>query len=215
MKNRKCIIMVGPPGAGKGTQAKVLSNTLGIPHISTGDILRNEIHNKTDIGKTVEKLIEKGELVSDELILSLLRKRVSSEDCEHGYILDGIPRTVNQLQKMMEFNIGINYALILELSSDSIKKRISGRRVHLASGRVYNIYYSPPKVKDLDDETGELLTHRKDDQLSVVENRIDVYNSQTKPIISNLENLKDINIIKIDAEQNLKEITKELLDKLN
>ena len=215
MNIRKCIIMVGPPGSGKGTQSKILSKELKIPHISTGDILRKEIQLKTNIGNEVDKLISQGELVSDNIIFELLSKRIDNKDCEGGYILDGIPRTINQLNKMTEIDICINYAIVLELDEEIIRKRINGRRVHIKSGRVYNLYFSPPKVEEIDDITGEELIHRSDDQLEVINKRISIYNNQTKPLLSNLEMLKNTKIIKINSERKLETITNELLSKIN
>ena len=178
----KRLILLGPPGAGKGTQADLLCKELNIPKISTGDMLREAIANQTDLGKEVSSILDSGALVSDQIIGSLLEERLSNDDCANGYLLDGVPRTLGQasiLEKM-----GIEFTNIIEIKVDDevIVNRMSGRRVHPQSGRNYHIDFNPPKKEGIDDLTNEPLIQREDDKPETVLKRLDVYHEETKPL---------------------------------
>ena len=183
------LILLGPPGAGKGTQAKFVTEYLKIPQISTGDILRAEVKDRTDLGIKVQKIMDSGGLVSDELIVSIVKNRLQKDDCTNGFLLDGFPRTIPQAKALLEAKIAIDIVIELSVSDDEIVKRLSGRRVHEASGRIYHIQNNPPKHPDLDDQTGEKLVQRPDDLESTVRKRLAVYRSQTKPLVDFYSNL--------------------------
>ena len=181
------IILIGPPGAGKGTQAKFITENNNIPQISTGDMLRYNVSNKTILGMNAVKFMDTGELVPDNIILDMMKDRMQKDDCKNGFILDGFPRTTIQAegltQLLNELNIKIDYILVLSINDDIIVERMSGRRLHPESGRVYHIKYNPPKKIGFDDITNEKLIIRDDDQESTVRKRLEVYHEQTKPII--------------------------------
>ena len=196
------LILLGPPGAGKGTQAKFVTEYLKIPQISTGDILRAEVKDRTDLGIKVQKIMDSGGLVSDELIVSIVKNRLQKDDCTNGFLLDGFPRTIPQAKALLEAKIAIDIVIELSVSDDEIVKRLSGRRVHEASGRIYHIQNNPPKHPDLDDQTGEKLVQRPDDLESTVRKRLAVYRSQTKPLVdfySNLSTSKSVHFESIDG----------------
>ncbi len=176
------LIFLGPPGAGKGTMAKRLSEELSIPHISTGDIIRGAIRNETDLGKKVKTIVETGGLVPDDLTIALVEKRLAEDDAKEGYILDGFPRTITQADTLSDFQT-INMVVNFELKDDKIIQRLLGRRIHKASGRTYNILFNPPKVEGRDDETGEELVIRPDDEKEAITRRLDIYRRQTEPLI--------------------------------
>ena len=183
------LILLGPPGAGKGTQAKFVTEYLKIPQISTGDILRAEVKDHTDLGIKVQEIMDSGGLVSDELIVSIVKNRLQKDDCTNGFLLDGFPRTIPQAKALLEAKIAIDIVIELSVSDDEIVKRLSGRRVHEASGRIYHIQNNPPKHPDLDDQTGEKLVQRPDDLESTVRKRLAIYRSQTKPLVDFYSNL--------------------------
>ena len=196
------LILLGPPGAGKGTQAKFVTEYLKIPQISTGDILRAEVKDRTDLGIKVQKIMDSGGLVSDELIVSIVKNRLQKDDCTNGFLLDGFPRTIPQAKALLEAKIAIDIVIELSVSDDEIVKRLSGRRVHEASGRIYHIQNNPPKHPDLDDQTGEKLVQRPDDLESTVRKRLAVYRSQTKPLVdfySNLSKSDSVHFESIDG----------------
>ena len=210
------ILLLGPPGGGKGTQSKLLVEKLNIPQISTGDILREHVKKQTDLGKKASNFMEKGELVPDKLILQMMGKRLLENDCLKGYILDGFPRTIPQAigldDLLIDLNQKLNKVIVLEVRDNDIVERMGGRRVHLASGRVYHIKFNPPKIEGMDDITKEKLTIRKDDQKDTVLKRLDIYHSTTKPlidfyskrnIVSNIDGSKDINAINENIIRNL------------
>ncbi len=201
-------MLLGPPGGGKGTQAKYIEETYNIPQISTGDILRENVKANTALGVDAKKYMDKGELVPDTVIINMMEERLSNDDCSSGYILDGFPRTIpqaNGLAKLLdEINQNLDIVISLELEDDIIVKRMAGRRVHPESGRVYHIEYNPPKIKDKDNLTGEDLIIRKDDQEHTVRNRLDVYREQTQPLIKFYD---DLNILKaVNANGSIAEI---------
>ena len=193
------LILLGPPGAGKGTQAKFVTEYLKIPQISTGDLLRAEVKDRTELGIKVQKIMDSGGLVSDELIVSIVKNRLQKDDCTNGFLLDGFPRTIPQAKALLEAKIAIDIVIELSVSDDEIVKRLSGRRVHEASGRIYHIQNNPPKHPDLDDQTGEKLVQRPDDLESTVRKRLAVYRSQTKPLVDFYSNLSKSNGVHFES----------------
>ncbi len=177
------IILLGAPGAGKGTQAQFLTGQYNIPQISTGDMLRAAVKAGTSLGLEAKKVMDSGGLVSDDLIIGLVKERVANDDCENGYLLDGFPRTIPQADAMKENNIDVDYVVEIDVDDNEIVQRMAGRRAHLASGRTYHIQYNPPKVDGKDDLTGEDLVQREDDKEETVKQRLEVYHSQTKPLV--------------------------------
>lgn len=177
------IILLGPPGAGKGTQANLVVQMLGIPKISTGDMFRQAIADQTALGKQVEEIMRTGELVSDEIVVAMVKERLSQNDCAHGFLLDGFPRTLAQAEALSQAGIQIDLVITLEVPHEEIIHRISGRRVHPASGRVYHAEFHPPKQPGMDDETGEPLIQRKDDEEDTVRERLRIYDERTAPMV--------------------------------
>ncbi len=210
-------MLIGPPGGGKGTQAKFIEESLSIPQISTGDMLRENVKNDTPLGKEAKEFMNNGELVPDNVILNMMKKRLLEDDCANGYILDGFPRTIPQAEGLTSLLSDIDQELdlvvLLDLKDDIIVQRMGGRRVHPDSGRVYHIEYNPPKVDNKDDITGEDLIIRPDDQEDTVRKRLDVYHEQTAPLISYYNEKSILN--KINAEGNIETIktrVKEVID---
>ena len=177
------IILLGAPGAGKGTQAKFISDHLNIPQISTGDMLRASVSKGTELGLKAKVLMEKGELVPDDLILHLVKDRISEKDCANGFLFDGFPRTLDQANALKEKGIKIDCVIEIMVDDDEIIQRMSGRRVHSASGRTYHIKHNPPKQENIDDETGEPLIQRPDDNEETVRKRLAIYHEQTSPLV--------------------------------
>jgi adenylate kinase len=177
-------ILLGAPGAGKGTQAQFLTKKFGIPQISTGDMLRAAIKAGTDLGKQAKQAIDAGQLVTDEIIIGMVKERIAQEDCANGFLLDGFPRTVPQADAVAEAGVEIDAVIEIDVPDSEIVSRMSGRRAHLASGRTYHLVYNPPKVEGKDDATGEDLVQRGDDMPDVVKDRLDVYHNQTAPLIN-------------------------------
>ena len=177
------IILLGAQGAGKGTQAKFISDHLNIPQISTGDMLRASVSKGTELGLKAKVLMEKGELVPDDLILDLVKDRISEKDCANGFLFDGFPRTLDQANALKDKGIKIDCVIEIMVGDDEIIQRMSGRRVHTASGRTYHIKYNPPKQENIDDETGEPLIQRPDDNEETVRKRLAIYHDQTSPLV--------------------------------
>lgn len=177
------LILIGPPGAGKGTQAKFICEHFGIPQISTGDMLRAAVKAGTPLGLAAKAVMEKGQLVSDEIILGLVKERLEAPDCKNGALFDGFPRTIPQAQALADAGIPIDFVLEISVPDSEIVERMSGRRVHPASGRAYHIKYNPPKVEGKDDVTGEDLVQRDDDREEVVLKRLEVYHNQTEALV--------------------------------
>ncbi len=177
------IILLGAPGAGKGTQAQFIQEKFGIPQISTGDMLRAAIKAGTELGKQAKAVIDAGQLVSDDIILGLIKERIAQADCEKGFLLDGFPRTIPQADGLKEMGIAVDYVIEFDVADDVIVERMAGRRAHLASGRTYHLVYNPPKVDGKDDITGEDLVIRDDDKEETVRARLNVYHNQTAPLI--------------------------------
>ena len=177
------IILLGAPGAGKGTQAQFLMNKYGIPQISTGDMLRAAIKEGTALGLAAKQVMDAGQLVSDDLIIGLVKERISKEDCAKGFLLDGFPRTIPQADAMKANGVVVDHVIEFDVPDDVIVERMSGRRVHPASGRVYHVSYNPPKVDGKDDLTGEDLVIREDDKEETVRKRLGIYNEQTELLV--------------------------------
>ncbi|MBE2257489.1 MAG: adenylate kinase [Rhodobacteraceae bacterium] len=177
------LILLGAPGAGKGTQAQFICEHFGIPQISTGDMLRAAVKAGTALGVEAKKVMDAGGLVSDEIITGLVRDRLQQDDCAAGYLFDGFPRTLPQAEAMKLAGIALDYVLEIDVADEEIIERMSGRRVHLASGRTYHLRFNPPTVAGKDDATGEDLIQRDDDQEETVRKRLQIYHSQTKPLL--------------------------------
>jgi adenylate kinase len=184
------LILLGAPGAGKGTQAKYITTTFQIPQISTGDMLRAAVKEGSELGKKVQEVMKSGGLVSDEIIIALIKERIQAPDCAKGFLFDGFPRTIPQAQALVEAGIEIDHVVEIDVSDDEIVQRLSGRRVHEASGRVYHVKHNPPQQAGVDDETGEPLVQRADDQEETVRKRLTIYHEQTKPLVAFYQNLE-------------------------
>ncbi|MDG2174644.1 MAG: adenylate kinase [Gammaproteobacteria bacterium] len=208
------MILLGAPGAGKGTQAKFLTETYGIPQISTGDMLRAAVKAGTETGLKVQSVMDSGGLVTDEIIIDLVKERIQQDDCKSGFLFDGFPRTIPQAQAMLDAGVEIDVVLEIDVPDNDIVNRLSGRRVHLDSGRVYHVDFNPPVQKGLDDATGEQLIQREDDSEETVRKRLLVYHEQTKPLVNfymNLENkLGAIKFKKIDGTASIGEIVSDI-----
>ena len=209
------ILLLGPPGGGKGTQSKFLIDEFNIPQISTGDMLREHIKNKTEIGKKVKEFLDNGILVADSLILDMMEIRFKDKDCENGFILDGFPRTIVQAEGLNKLfqktNQQLDHVIVINVDDNDIVDRMGGRRVHLESGRTYHIKYNPPKNENLDDKTNEPLIIRDDDKEKTVRNRLLVYHNQTKPLIDYYHN----NVIKINGMQSIEDVKDAIMKKIS
>jgi len=177
------LILLGAPGAGKGTQAAFLTKVLGIPQISTGDMLRAAVTSQSALGIEAKAIMEAGELVSDDIIIQLVKDRITEPDCGNGYLLDGFPRTLNQLKAVVANNMQIDAFINIDVSDETIIQRIGGRRVHKPSGRIYHVTYNPPQSPDTDDVTGEPLSQRTDDKEETLKRRLRIYHQQTDPMM--------------------------------
>jgi adenylate kinase len=178
------LILLGPPGAGKGTQARFICEAYGIPQISTGDMLRAAVKAGSALGVAARKVMDAGGLVSDEIMIGLVRDRLREPDCPNGYLFDGFPRTIPQADALRDAGVALDYVLEIDVPDSVIVERMSGRRVHVASGRTYHMLYNPPKVAGCDDVTGEALIQREDDREETVKKRLAVYHLQTKPLVA-------------------------------
>lgn len=177
------IILLGGPGAGKGTQAGFITEKFGIPQISTGDMLRSHVKAGTELGQAAKKIMDEGGLVSDDIIMGMVKERIKEDDCANGYLFDGFPRTIPQAEALKEAGVPVDAVVEIDVADEEIIKRMSGRRVHLASGRTYHIVFNPPAEEGKDDVTGEPLIQRDDDQEDTVKARLKVYHDQTEPLI--------------------------------
>lgn len=212
------IILLGAPGAGKGTQAQFLMNKFGIPQISTGDMLRGAIKAGTEMGMAAKKVMDAGQLVSDDIIIGLVKERIAQDDCAKGFLLDGFPRTIPQADAMKDAGVSVDYCIEFDVPDDVIVDRMGGRRVHPASGRVYHVVYNPPKVEGKDDETGDDLLVRDDDQEDTVRKRLGVYHDQTKPLVNYYTAASKEGLckyLKLDGTQAVDVIAKELEQRLS
>ncbi|MGB6240953.1 MAG: adenylate kinase [Castellaniella sp.] len=177
------LILLGPPGAGKGTQAAFITEAFGIPQISTGDMLRAAVKAQTPLGLAAKKIMDQGGLVSDDIIIGLVRDRLKQADCQSGYLFDGFPRTIPQADALKDAHVALDYVIEISVPEENIIERMSGRRVHVASGRTYHIKFNPPQREGLDDDTGEALIQRDDDREETVRHRLSVYRDQTRPLV--------------------------------
>jgi adenylate kinase len=206
------LVFLGPPGAGKGTMASRLAEELGIPHISTGDMFRAAMAKETELGLKAKAIMEAGDLVPDELTIAMVKERLAESDAQSGYILDGFPRTIPQAEALDKFAT-IEKAIRFEVDEGMLVKRLSGRRVHKPSGRIYHVEFSPPKEAGQDDITGEALIQRDDDKEEAIRNRLQVYNKQTAPLIEYYE--KKGNLVTVDATPMPDEVYGQLKGVLN
>ncbi|MGL4432216.1 MAG: adenylate kinase [Plesiomonas shigelloides] len=207
------IILLGAPGAGKGTQAQFIMEKYGIPQISTGDMLRAAVKASTELGLQAKAIMDAGQLVTDELIISLVKERIAQEDCRNGFLLDGFPRTIPQADAMKEAGIDVDFVLEFDVPDQVIVERMSGRRVHPASGRVYHVVYNPPKVEGKDDVTGEDLIIRADDEAETVRKRLAIYHEQTEPLVAYYTKEADAGntrYFKLDGTRNVDAVSQEL-----
>lgn len=211
------VILLGPPGSGKGTQANVIRRTYQIPQISTGDMLRAAVKAGTPLGIEAKKVMDAGELVSDDLILQLVKERIQDDDCKEGYLFDGFPRTIAQAEGMKDSGIDVDVVVELQVNDDEIIKRMSGRRIHPGSGRTYHVIFNPPKKENTDDETGEPLIQRDDDKEETVRKRLEVYHSQTAPLIryyTDQAKQGSMKYLSIEGTGSVDDISKKIIDGL-
>ena len=214
------MILLGPPGAGKGTQATFIKEKAGIPQVSTGDMLRAAVRAGTPLGLEAKKVMDSGALVSDEIIINLVKERLREADCQAGYLFDGFPRTIPQAEAMKQAQVRIEVVLEIQVPDEDIIDRMSGRRVHVASGRTYHVKFNPPKAEGLDDVTGEPLIQRDDDKEETVRKRLDIYHAQTKPLVKfyrDWESTADAaapRVVSISDVGTVEEITQRVMDAL-
>ena len=187
------VILLGPPGAGKGTQAQFITERYSVPQISTGDMLRAAVKAGSALGLEVKEVMASGGLVSDDLIIALVKDRISQDDCKNGFLFDGFPRTIPQAQAIIDAGIVIDAVVEISVDDEEIVARLSGRRVHENSGRIYHVQHNPPMVEGVDDETGEALVQRPDDSEDTVRNRLEVYHTQTQPLVQFYSSLAEQN----------------------
>jgi adenylate kinase len=184
------LILLGAPGAGKGTQAQFICEKFSIPQISTGDMLRAAVKAKTELGLQAKKIMDAGGLISDEVIIGLVKDRITESDCANGFLFDGFPRTIPQAQAMVDAGVAIDHVVEIAVEDEEIVARLSGRRVHPGSGRIYHVLHNPPQREGLDDDTGEPLVQRDDDSEDTVRKRLDIYHDQTSPLIDFYQKMK-------------------------
>ncbi|AEG30796.1 adenylate kinase [Thiomicrospira cyclica] len=212
------LILLGAPGAGKGTQAQFLTQHFSIPQISTGDMLRAAIAQGTELGKLAKSFMDQGKLVTDEVIIGLVKERITQADCANGFLLDGFPRTVPQADALAEAGVAIDAVVEIDVADEIIVERMSGRRCHAPSGRTYHIVYNPPKVVDCDDQTGEPLIQRDDDKPKVVLDRLKVYHQQTAPLVDYYQAAavknEALHYIKVDGTQPIDQVQNKILSQL-
>ncbi|NLA50641.1 MAG: adenylate kinase [Alcaligenaceae bacterium] len=214
------LILLGPPGAGKGTQANYITQEFNIPQISTGDMLRAAIKNQTPLGLAAKEVMDRGDLVSDEIIIGLVQERLKDDDCKNGYLFDGFPRTIPQADALKESGVALDFVVEIDVPAEDIIERMSGRRVHQESGRSYHIKFNPPKSEGIDDVTGEPLVQRDDDKEETVRNRLEVYQNQTRPLVdyySKWAAESDENApkyVRIEGVGKVEDISKQIMDTL-
>lgn len=193
------IVLLGAPGAGKGTQAQLLSNKLHLPMVSTGDMLRSEVAAGTKIGQLVKEIMSSGQLVSDEICIQLIQKRIAESDCQKGFLLDGFPRTISQAEALLKAAVMVDYVICIDVPDEEIVKRLGGRWVHSASGRVYHVQFNPPKVAGRDDITGEPLVQRADDKEETIRKRLNVYHQETEPLVNWYQKRPEVKFVKVSG----------------
>ena len=215
------LLLLGPPGGGKGTQSKFLVTKYSIPQISTGDMLREHLKNNTSLGKKAQSFMDSGNLVPDEIILNMMENRLNSIDCKKGYILDGFPRTITQaegLEKLLhQLNQNLDLVIVINVDDKLIIDRMGGRRIHPASGRTYHVKFNPPKIENVDDETGEPLIQRDDDQEETVKKRLKIYHESTFPLVEYYESMSSegkTKYVKIDGVGQINEIQGKITENL-
>lgn len=214
------LILLGPPGAGKGTQASFITQKYGIPQISTGDMLRAAVKAQTPLGIEAKKVMDAGKLVSDDIIIGLVKDRLTQADCANGYLFDGFPRTIPQADALKDAGIKLDYVVEIDVPSEDIIERMSGRRIHPESGRSYHVKFNPPKVDGKDDVTGEPLIQRDDDKEETVRKRLDVYQEQTRPLVDYYANWAKNDAttapryVKVSGVGKVEEITQRIADAL-
>lgn len=214
------VILLGPPGAGKGTQAEFITERFDIPQISTGNMLRAAVKAGTPLGQKVKEVMASGALVSDDIIIALIEERIQEEDCRNGFLLDGFPRTIPQAEALREQGIIIDYVVEIAVPDEEIVHRLSGRRMHGGSGRVYHVTYNPPREEGKDDETGEPLIQREDDLEETVRKRLQVYHDQTAPLVKFYRDLAERDpetaprYVAIDGKGDMQDIRKQIIRKL-
>lgn len=213
------IILLGAPGAGKGTQAQFVTEKFSIPQISTGDMLRAAVKNKTELGLQVEQVMASGGLVTDGIIIAIVKERIEQKDCENGFLFDGFPRTIPQAESMVEAGVDIDVVLEIDVDDEEIVGRLSGRRVHPDSGRIYHVAFNPPAVENKDDETGEDLIQRDDDKEETVRKRLSVYHEQTEPLVGFYKGLEEsgesVKVIKISGVAPVEQIKQQINELLS
>ncbi|MFC6276778.1 adenylate kinase [Psittacicella hinzii] len=213
----KRILLLGAPGAGKGTQAQTIMQMLNIPQISTGDLLRAEVKSGSELGQQLASILQTGQLVSDDIVTRLVKEKAAKPECAEGYLLDGFPRNLAQAQLLEQANLGLDLVIEFDVPDEVIVERITGRRSHPASGRVYHVKFNPPKVEGKDDVTGEDLVTRADDTPEVVVNRLEVYHNQTKPLVDYYRDLAKqgkVKFLKINGNQDIETVSKALREEL-
>ena len=208
------IILLGAPGVGKGTQAKFICNRFAIPQISTGDMLRESVRDGSSLGRKVKKVMDQGALVTDDIIIDLVKDRIKKADCKQGYLFDGFPRTIPQAEALAQQNIQIDSVIEIKVEDDQIIARLAGRRVHQTSGRIYHITNNPPKRKNLDDVTGEPLIQRDDDKEGTIKQRLEVYRNQTEPLVNFYQKMHKEGVLSyrsIDGDKMYEKLSAEIL----
>lgn len=214
------LILLGPPGAGKGTQANFITQEFNIPQISTGDMLRAAIKEQTPLGLAAKEVMDRGDLVSDDIIIGLVKERLQQDDCKNGYLFDGFPRTIPQADALKESGVDLDFVVEIDVPAEDIIERMSGRRVHPASGRSYHLRFNPPKTEGVDDVTGEPLVQRDDDKEETVRNRLEVYQNQTRPLVDYYSQWaaeadpKAPKYVRIEGVGKVEDITKQIMDAL-
>lgn len=208
------IILLGPPGAGKGTQARFICEALGVPQISTGDMLREAVREGSPAGKRAGKIIDAGDLVPDELIVELVKKRIARPDCRDGFLFDGFPRTLGQAEALERENIDVDCVVEIAVADEEILRRMSGRRVHPASGRTYHVAFNPPRTEGKDDVTGEDLVQRDDDRKEIVAKRLAVYHEQTAPLVAYYREAGGVRYIEVDGARDVAAVREDVLGAL-
>jgi adenylate kinase len=208
------VILLGAPGAGKGTQAHFITSKFGIPQISTGDMLRAAVKAESPLGLQVKEVMASGGLVTDEIIIALVKARIKESDCANGFLLDGFPRTIPQAQAMVDAGINIDVVIEIQVDDEEIVGRLSGRRVHPGSGRIYHVRHNPPQIENRDNETGEPLVQREDDREDTVRKRLQVYHDQTKPLVEFYRKLQSegekIKVVKIIGKDDVNVIREKI-----
>jgi adenylate kinase len=208
------VILIGPPGAGKGTQAQFICEVFEIPQISTGDMLRSAVQQGSPLGQRVKAVMDSGALVSDDIIVELVKERIAHEDCAAGFLFDGFPRTIPQAESLSDAGISIDFVVEIIVPDEEIVKRMSGRRVHPQSGRVYHVEFNPPKVAGVDDQTGEELIQRDDDREETVRERLAVYHEQTHPLVNYYQKKAEsgeLRYLSVDGQGDVHEIQQRVL----